>query len=123
MLVDVKLARIQSLLKEILPSALASLSDTRLNALDVVDVRCSRGKYSAEVFLSAPFADNKEKVEILRQLKKAHGLIKGFCLGETGWFRCPNFKFVFDETLERENRLDKIFETLEKERANTIKGV
>ena len=78
MLVDVKLARIQSLLKEILPSALASLSDTRLNALDVVDVRCSRGKYSAEVFLSAPFADNKEKVEILRQLKKAVGLAAEF---------------------------------------------
>ena len=37
---DVKLARTQSLLKEILPSALANLSDTRLNALNVVDVRC-----------------------------------------------------------------------------------
>lgn len=78
---DVKLARTQSLLKEILPSALANLSDTRLNALNVVDVRCSRGKYSAEVFLNAPFATEKEKAEILKQLKKAHRLIKEFSGG------------------------------------------
>ncbi|WP_299549077.1 30S ribosome-binding factor RbfA [uncultured Helicobacter sp.] len=111
-----KLARTQSLLKEILPSALANLSDTRINALNIVDVRCSRGKYSAEVFLSAPFATEKEKAEILKQLKKAHNLIKEFCLEETGWFRCPNFKFIFDGSLERETHLEKIFETLQKER-------
>ncbi|TLD83555.1 30S ribosome-binding factor RbfA [Helicobacter sp. MIT 11-5569] len=118
---EIKLARTQSLLKEILPSALANLSDTRLNALNVVDVRCSRGKYSAEVFLSAPFATDKEKAEILKQLKKAHSLIKEFCLEETGWFRCPDFKFLFDGSLEKENRLDKIFETLQKERQNKEK--
>lgn len=118
---DVKLARTQSLLKEILPSALANLRDIRLNALNVVDVRCSRGKYSAEVFLSAPFATEKEKAEILKQLKKAHHLIKEFCLEETGWFRCPDFKFLFDGSLEKESRLDKIFEVLQKERENKAK--
>ena len=118
---DVKLARTQSLLKEILPSALANLSDTRLNALNVVDVRCSRGKYSAEVFLNAPFATEKEKAEILKQLKKAHRLIKEFCLEETGWFRCPDFKFLFDESLEKESRLDRIFEVLQKEREDKAK--
>lgn len=118
---DVKLARTQSLLKEILPSALANLSDTRLNALNVIDVRCSRGKYSAEVFLNAPFANDKEKAEILKQLKKAHSLIKGFCLEETGWFRCPDFKFFFDESFEKENRLDRIFKTLQEERKSKNK--
>ncbi|EEO26375.1 30S ribosome-binding factor RbfA [Helicobacter winghamensis] len=116
-----KQARTQSLLKEILPSALANLSDTRLNALNVVDVRCSRGKYFAEVFLNAPFATEKEKAEILKQLKKAHSLIKAFCLEETGWFRCPDFKFIFDGSLEQENRLDQIFEALQKERENKEK--
>lgn len=112
---DIKLARTQSLLKEILPSALANLSDTRLNSLNIVDVKCSRGKYSAEVFLNAPFATKQEKVKILSQLKKAHGILKEYCLEETGWFRCPDFKFKFDETLEQENRLDKIFEIIQKE--------
>lgn len=118
---DIKLARTQSLLKEILPSALANLKDTRLNSLNIVDVKCSRGKYSAEVFLNAPFANEQEKKEILMQLKKAHGILKEYCLEETGWFRCPNFKFSFDRTLEQENRLDEIFETIHKERESKQK--
>ncbi|MBD5166080.1 30S ribosome-binding factor RbfA [Helicobacter sp.] len=118
---DIKLARTQSLLKEILPSALANLKDTRLNSLNIVDVKCSRGKYSAEVFLNAPFANEQEKREILTQLKKAHGIIKEYCLEETGWFRCPNFKFSFDMTLEQENRLDAIFQTIQKERESKQK--
>lgn len=113
---DIKLARTQSLLKEILPSALANLNDTRLNALNVVDVKCSRGKYFAKVFLNAPFATKQEKLEILSQLKKAHRIIKEYCLEETGWFRCPDFEFNFDATLEKENRLDEIFDTIQKER-------
>ena len=118
---NIKLARVESLLREILPSALANLSDTCLNTLNVVEVRCSRGKYSAEVFLDAPFASEVEKKEILKQLKKAHSLIKEYCLEETGWFRCPDFKFVFDRSLEKENRLDAILESLQKERENKEK--
>lgn len=118
---DIKLARTQSLLREILPSALANLDDTRLNSLNIVDVKCSRGKYSAEVFLNAPFTNEQEKREILVRLKKAHGILKEYCLEETGWFRCPNFKFSFDTTLEQENRLDEIFKTIHKERENRQK--
>ena len=118
---NIKLARVESLLREILPSALANLSDTRLNTLNVVEVRCSRGKYFAEVLLDAPFASEGEQKEILKQLKKAHSLIKEYCLEETGWFRCPDFKFVFDRSLEKENRLDAIFESLQKERENKEK--
>ena len=119
---DIKLARTQSLLKEILPSALANLNDTRLNSLNVIEVKCSRGKYFAEVFLNAPFATQQEKAEILTQLKKARGIIKEYCLEETGWFRGPDFEFSFDTTLEQENRLDKIFDTLQKERESKQKG-
>ncbi len=115
---DIKLARTQSLLKEILPSALANLNDTRLNSLNVVEVKCSRGKYSAKVFLNAPFATDREKVEILAQLKKAHGILKEYCLEETGWFRCPDFQFSFDATLEQENRLDQIFEKIQRDQEN-----
>ncbi len=118
---NIRLARAESLLKEILPSALANLNDTRLNALNIVAVKCSRGKYSAEVFLSAPFATESEKAQILKQLKKAHRILKEYCLEETGWFRCPDFKFHFDTQLESENRLDEIFQILQKERESKQK--
>ena len=113
---DIKLARVESLLKEILPSALANLSDTRLNSLNVVEVKFRKGKYFAEVFLNAPFATEQEKKEILKQLKKAHGILKEYCLEETGWFRCPDFSFKFDNSLEQNNRLDAIFAHLQQER-------
>ena len=113
---NIKLERTQSLLKELIPTALANLNDTRLNALNVIEVKCSRGKYSAQVFLDCSSLDKQEQKEILNQLKKAKNLIKEYCLEETGWFRCPDFQFFFDESLEIENKLDKIFRTIEQEK-------
>ena len=113
---NIKLERTQSLLKELIQTALANLNDTRLNALNVIEVTCSRGKYSAQVFLDSASLDKQEQKEILNQLKKAKNLIKEYCLEETGWFRCPDFQFFFDESLEIENKLDKIFRTIEQEK-------
>ena len=113
---NIKLERTQSLLKELIPTALANLNDTRLNALNVIEVKCSRGKYSAQVFFFFSSLDKQEQKEILNQLKKAKNLIKEYCLEETGWFRCPDFQFFFDESLEIENKLDKIFRTIEQEK-------
>lgn len=113
---NIKLERTQSLLRELIPSALANLNDTRLNSLGVVSVKCSKGKYFAQVFLDAPFATPQEKKEILTQLKKAKNLIKEYCLEESGWFRCPDFEFIIDESLEQENKLEAIFETIKKQR-------
>ncbi|MGP1450888.1 MAG: 30S ribosome-binding factor RbfA [Wolinella sp.] len=112
-----KIERTQSLLREIIPEALASLNDSRLNSLGVVDVRCSKGKQHADVYLDAPFATQKERGEILRQLRLAEGTIRAHCLQATSWFRCPKFTFIFDDTIENTNRLDDIFKKLEKERA------
>lgn len=109
---SIKLQRTESLLKEIVPIALAQLDDSRLNSLNVLDVKCSKGKYSAQVFLSCDI-DKKEQNEILKQLKKANSLIKSYCLEETGWFRCPDFTFLFDDTIETQNRLEKIFKQIE----------
>lgn len=119
--ISIKTERIQSLLRDILPIALASLEDTRLNSLSVVEVKCSKGKYFAQVFLDAPFANESEKKEILKQLKKARGILKDFCLKETGWFRCPDFEFFFDTSLQKESNLDKIFAKIAKEREEKLK--
>lgn len=113
---SIKLQRTQSLLRELIPEALATLSDTRLNSIGIVDVSCSRGKYHAEVYLTAPFATPKEKGEILRQLRRAEGALRDYCLSATGWFKCPHFHFSFDDSNEEGNRLDVIFKQIQKER-------
>lgn len=113
---SVKLQRTESLLKEVLSEALATLSDSRLNSLGVVEVECSKGKYHAEVYLDAPFANAQEKREILRQLRLAEGAIREHCLTATGWYKCPHFHFNFDDTIEKGARLEALFEQIAKER-------
>ena len=113
---NIKLERVQSLLKELIPSALANLEDTRLINLSGLELKCSKGKYFAQVFLDPSFITQEEKKVILHQLKKARNIIKGYCLEESGWFRCPDFDFVFDYSLEKEMRLDRIFQALQEER-------
>ena len=72
---NIKLERTQSLLKELIPTALANLNDTRLNALNVIEVKCSRGKYSAQVFLDSSSLDKQEQKrnpKSTQKSKKSH---------------------------------------------------
>ena len=62
---NIKLERTQSLLKELIPSALANLKDTRLNHLNVIDVKCSKGKYFAQVFLDPSCMTQEERKIII----------------------------------------------------------
>lgn len=106
---SLKLKQTESLLMELLPEALSSLSDSRINSLSVTNVDCSKGKYNSTVYLNAEFYNDSEKREILKQLNFAKGSIKAYCLNATSWFRCPDFVFKFDEELDKINRLESIF--------------
>ncbi len=112
---SVKLAKVESLLKELLPEAMSELADEELRGLSVVDVRCSKGKYDAKVFLDKGILDEKEQREAIKRLKKASGLLKSHCLNATGWYRCPDFTFVFDDETEKSMRMEQLFKQVEKE--------
>lgn len=112
---DIKLQRTESLLKELIPEALASLSDTRINNLTVVDVRCSRGKYDAIVYLDKGFLHIDEQKEALELLKKASPTLQRYVLESEGWFRAPKLRFEFDEMIEKQNHLDTLFDKIHKE--------
>lgn len=111
--------RVQSLLKELLQEALASLSDVRLNNLSIVGVLCSKGKYNAEIFMYADTLTQKEQSEILTGLKKAEGVLKQYVLNASGWYKCPKFNFCFDETIKKAQNLDEIFSQIAKESAKS----
>lgn len=113
-----KLQKQESLLCELLPSALAELGDNRLNSLSVVDVKLARGRYFARVFLNASFIE--ERGEILRALKKAAPLLRQFIAQQSGWFRVPELAFEFSDEKEQ-NRLDEIFSQIQKERSKSQK--
>ena len=112
---SINLKRTESLLKELIPEALGELSDERINSLLITDVDCKNGKYDAIVYFDGSDYSDKEIKEIQKVLNKANGAIKSYCLNATGWYKCPNFKFLKDEQLENNKRLEELFEKIKKD--------
>jgi ribosome-binding factor A len=109
---NVKLKRTESLLKELVSEAISSLNDENIKTLTVTEVNCSRGKYDATVFLDkAGLADDEQK-KALKGLRNAKGFIKSHCLASSGWYKCPDFSFEFDNDAERMNRVEELFKKI-----------
>jgi ribosome-binding factor A len=109
---SIKLQKTQSLLKELIPEALGMLDDYRLNSLAVTDVDCRKGKYDATVYVYDSSLTKSEQNEVLRQLKRAQGSIKNYCLNATHWYKFPDLKFEFDNQVDKTLRLEELFEKI-----------
>ncbi len=109
---EIKRHRVESVLREILPEALATLDDTRINGLCVTDVVCSKGRSDAKVYLDKSFLTAKEQGEALRQLRAVSGYLQNHCKQSEGWFKAPRFTFEFDEQLEKQSRMEDLFKQI-----------
>ncbi len=112
---SIKIQRTQSVLRELIPEALCTLEDPMLKGVCVVDVECSRGKYDAVVYLDGNPYDEQEKRYILSHLERVKRHLQNHCMQVEGWFRCPDFRFRFDDSLERQSKLDTLFAQVEQE--------
>jgi len=112
---SIKIKRVESVLKELIPEAISTLSDSNINNTPVLDVKCSRGKYDAEVYLDPSFSTTDEEKYTLKHLSQASSYIENYCKQAEGWYRCPKLKFIFDHNLEKQNRIDDLFEKINKE--------
>jgi ribosome-binding factor A len=113
---EIKLKRTESVLLELVPQALGSLNDKRLHELNILEVKCSRGKSDAKVYINPTDLSEQEKSNYLKLLKKARPIIETFCLKDQGWYRCPKFTFVFDEQLRKSQNIDELFKKIAKDR-------
>jgi len=109
---EIKRHRVESVLKEVIPEALATLDDSRINALLVTDVVCSKGRSDAKVYLDKSFLSPKEQGEALKQLRIVSGYIQNHCKQSEGWFKAPRFTFEFDEQLEKVSRMEALFKQI-----------
>ena len=109
---EIKRKRTESVLKEIIPEALATLDDSRINALQVTDVVCSRGRSDAKVYLDKSVLSEAEQREALKQLRLVAGYIQNHCKQSEGWFKAPRFTFEFDEQLEKQSRMEELFKQI-----------
>jgi len=113
---QIKLKRTESVLCELIPEALASMNDKRLHELDVIEVKCSRGKSDAKVYIDPSEFSEKEKRDYMKLLNKARPIIETYCLKDQGWFRCPKFTFEFDEHLKKAQNIEELFKKIAKDK-------
>ena len=115
---EIKRHRVESVLREIIPEALSSLDDARINGLAVNDVVCSKGRSDAKVYLDKSFLTAKEQGEALKQLRTVSGYIQNHCKQSEGWFKAPRFVFEFDEQLEKVSRIEELFKQISTTKEN-----
>ena len=111
---QIKLKRTESVLLELVPQALGAMNDKRLHALNILEVKCSRGKSDAKVYINPNEFTEQEKRDYLKLLNKARPIVETYCLKDQGWFRCPKFTCEFDEQLKKSQTLDELFKKIAK---------
>ena len=116
---EIKRHRVESVLKEVIPEALATLDDERINSLLVTEVVCSKGRSDAKVYLDKSFLSDKEQNEALKQLRSVAGYIQNHCKQSEGWFKAPRLTFEFDEQLEKQQRMEELFEQISKKKGES----
>lgn len=109
---QIKLKRTESVLLELIPEALGSLNDARLHQLSVVDVKCSKGRSDAKVYVDPSDFSEQEKGEFLRLLKKARPIVEDYCMKDQGWFRSPKLAFEFDEQFKNAQDIEELFKKI-----------
>ena len=113
----IKIQKTQALLQEVLTTALSELHDPLLHSLSVTKVLCSKGKYHAKVFIESSGLDKDQQNKILTHLNRAKSILREYVLSATGWFKCPDFSFVFDDELNTSKSLDALFEQIKNQRS------
>lgn len=119
---EIKRRRVESVLKEVIPEALGTLDDERINTLLVTDVVCSKGRSDARVYLEKSYLDEKEQGEALRQLRSVAAYIQNHIKQSEGWFKAPRLSFEFDEQLEKQQRMEALFEKISTKKSDETEG-
>lgn len=112
---QIKLKRTESVLLELIPQALGAMNDKRLHELNILEVKCSRGKSDAKVYINPNEYSEQEKRDYLKLLRKARPIVETHCLKDQGWYRCPKFTFEFDEQLAKTQNLEELFKKIAKD--------
>lgn len=113
---QIKLKRTDAILQELIPEAMAQLSDARLHELDVIEVRCAKGRSDAKVYLDPHDYTDAARNAFLKQLKKARPVIEDYCMKDQGWYRCPKLAFIFDDHLQKTQQIEALFKQIESEK-------
>ena len=112
---EIKIKRTESILQELIPEGLSQLNDKRLHEIDITEVKCSKGRSDAKVYIDPSYFTDEEKRTILKQLRKARPIVENYCLKDQGWFKSPKLTFLFDDQLKKTQTLEELFKKIAKD--------
>ena len=102
--------RINELMREVIGAAiLAELRDPRIGFVTVTAVDTSPDLRSAKVHVSV-LGDQVEREAALQGLRSSHGVLQSVLAREMTIRRTPTLSFHYDETIERADRLSRLFD-------------
>lgn len=105
-----RMRRVNEVMREVVADAIASeLDDPRIGFVTVTAVETSPDLRSARVFVSV-LGDEEARESTLAALSSAHGVLQAAINRELRLKRTPTLKFVYDESLERAQRLTDLLE-------------
>jgi ribosome-binding factor A len=110
-----RMRRVNEAIREVLSEAIAEgLKDPRIGFVTVTAVDTSADLRSARVYVSV-LGDEKQQHQSLKGLECSHGYLQSLIAGQLGLKRTPQLVFVYDESIERGLRIEKLLKEIESE--------
>jgi ribosome-binding factor A len=110
-----RMRRVNEAVREVLSDALKLLKDPRVGFVTITDVRTSPDLRHAKVFVSV-LGPESERAATMDGLASAHGVLQSAVNRELRMKRTPTLAFVYDDTAERADRLERILADMETDR-------
>jgi ribosome-binding factor A len=110
-----RMRRVNEAVREVLSDAIKLLKDPRVGFVTITDVRTSPDLRHARVYVSV-LGPESERAATMDGLASAHGVLQSVVNRELRMKRTPTLDFVYDDTAERADRLERMLADMETER-------
>ena len=111
-----RMRRVDEAIREVIGDAVGTdLKDPRIGFVTVTDVRTTTDLRQARVYVSVlgehgESSDAEQREQTLAGLRSAHGYLQGRVARELRLKRTPTLEFVYDDTVDRAMRLERLIE-------------
>ena len=106
-----RMRRVNEVIREVVGAAIASeLQDPRIGFVTVTAVDTSPDLRTAQVHVSV-LGSEADRERTLEGLRAAHGVIQRSLAGQLRMKRTPTLKFVYDDSIERADRLSRLMDS------------